>query len=105
MERGWFARLIEVIERDDRSYRAISLAANLGPNFVQQMIKVGKSPGTDKVSALLATFPRGAALYVVTGIQVSGEDLEFLREFSSRDPQAKKTLLDLLRQMPKQTDA
>lgn len=37
MNEDWRTRLLKAIDEDGRSDRAISLAANLGPNFVSQM--------------------------------------------------------------------
>lgn len=37
MQEGWRERLLKAIDEDERSDRAISLAAGLGPNFIGQM--------------------------------------------------------------------
>lgn len=37
MHEGWKDRLLQAIDADGRSDRAISLAAGLGPNFISQM--------------------------------------------------------------------
>jgi len=44
MQDEWFERLKAAIANDGRSLRDISLAAGLGPNYVQQMIKRDQPP-------------------------------------------------------------
>lgn len=56
MKDGWRERLLAAIDADDRSDRAISLAAGLGPNFVSQMrgtkSSAPKKPNIDYVRKL-----------------------------------------------------
>jgi hypothetical protein len=75
---NWFDRLVEVLSEKDRSMRAISLAAGKGPNYISQMIKNRKQPSADNLSLILNQFDRDTALYVLTGIKLTQEDLEFL---------------------------
>lgn len=69
-------RLKEEVSLDGRSFRRISLDAGLGPNFVQQMMKTGKNPGAVKLGQVLDTLDLGAALYVITGVRLSRDEVE-----------------------------
>lgn len=89
MDSGWYERFLRAIEEDDRDMKAISRAAGLGPNYVQQMVKDGKRPGVDRFMAILNTLGSASALYVLTGINMSEEDEEFFRVVGSLDPELK----------------
>jgi hypothetical protein len=78
MTENWFDRLVEVLSAKDRSMRAISLAAGKGPNYISQMIKDRKQPSADNLSLILNQFEKDTALYVLTGIRLTQEDLEVL---------------------------
>ena len=90
MKAGWFQRLIKAIEEDGRSYREISMAAKCGQNYVQQMIHNGKEPGADRLARLLDALGGPSALYVLTGITASRDDLEMLRLIQTLPPAAKE---------------
>jgi len=64
MSEDWKTRLLKAIDEDDRSDRAISLAANLGPNFISQM------RGTNSASA-----KKPNIAYVQRIADVLGKDL------------------------------
>ena len=89
MKDGWFLRLCEAVRRDERSLNQISLDAGLGRNYVQQMIKEEKKPGTDRLLRLLDVLGRNDALYIYTGLRVDPEDVEFLEIGASLSPAAK----------------
>lgn len=56
----WFELLKEMIEKDGRPQRAISLAAGLGPNYVQQMVQKNQLPKPATIEKLLAILnPKG----------------------------------------------
>lgn len=67
MENGWLERLWEKVAADGRSERAISEAAGLGPNYLQQTRMRGTHPVTNKLMALLDQLGPRAAFYVYTG--------------------------------------
>lgn len=91
MENGWRARLIDAIEKDERTPRAISLAAGLGPNYLTQMLARGTSPSTSAVVALCDVL--GISLtYLFTGAEMTPEDEELLR-LSGELPERRKALL------------
>lgn len=72
METDWRERLLAAIDADERSDRAISLAAGLGPNFIGQMrgskTAAPKNPGLNHVRKIVA------ALNVPLSSIVGGEE-------------------------------
>ena len=96
MDDNWYPRLVAAIEADGRSKREISIAAGFGPNFVQQMIKEGKQPGAAKLQNLLKALGPPQMFYILTGIQVTREDEEFLKVALSASPRVKARMRDLM---------
>jgi transcriptional regulator with XRE-family HTH domain len=91
MENEWRQRLISAIEADPRTPRAISMAAGLGPNFLNQMMARGTSPSTSAVVALSQAL--GISLtYLFTGAEMTPEDEELLR-LSGNLPEDRRQLL------------
>lgn len=90
-------RLKQVIAADGRSFRSISDAAGLGPNYVQQFMKDGKSPGAIRLAALLKALDQSQSFFVLTGIKASEEDLEFLRMLTNTSPEVRTQALQLLK--------
>jgi len=99
MNDGWFQRLVELIDADSRSYRELSRDAKCGPNFVQQMIKDGKDPRASQLNRLLDALGDGADVYVMTGLKLSREGLEFLRVVSALDEGARQDAMSLLQRL------
>ena len=98
-EASWRDRLLALIEADERSDRALSTAAGLGPNYIQQMRDRGTSPNitqTEKLCAALGV----SVIYVLTGLQMDREGEEFLSLAATRSPEERRHLLELLRLMP-----
>lgn len=91
MGKTWRDRLLEAIEKDGRTPRAISLAANLGPNFLGQMIRRGTAPSTPAVVALCQVL-KISLTYLFTGVEMSPEDEELL-SLSGNLPDERKALL------------
>ena len=83
MEKNWYSRLLEAIEADPRSLKRLSADIGHGPNYIQQMIKNGKEPGSDKLAKLLDELGQEAALYVMTGVRIVPADLKFLASFKA----------------------
>lgn len=81
MSEGWFDRLREAIEASDKSMPEISLAAGRGRNYVQQMLKNRKQPGIENLLRILDALGSADAIYVLTGIQLTQETLDFVRVF------------------------
>lgn len=99
MENGWFDRLKEAIESDPRSPRAISLAAKCGPNYVQQMLKEGKEPGSDRLARLLDVLGTSGAMYVLAGIRMSDDDRELLKAITPLSPELRASALRFLTEL------
>ena len=90
MESGWIHRLWEALEKDGRSLRAISLAADLGPNYLNQTRSRATHPVSDKLASILDALGPEAALYIMTGLEISAEDQAFLKLLSRYGPEEKK---------------
>lgn len=105
MEKGWFERLLKVIEHDGRSKMALSLEAKFGRNYVQQMIRHGKEPGADHLARLLDILGPHAALYVYTGLELTDQDLAFLDMLKTMSPGAKEAALQLFQGLRSREDA
>lgn len=96
MKPGWIDRLKMAIAADGRSSRAISTAAGLGTNFVQQMLKNGKEPGMDHLIRLLSALGDDAALYVMTGLRATRADLDFLEAVQAAPEGLRENVLGIL---------
>ena len=99
MEKGWYKRLVAVIEDDRRDMKAISLEAGCGPNYVQQMIKDGKQPGIDRFINILAVLGRPASLHVILGDDLNAEDEELIRLISGLPDESKNKALAFFRSL------
>lgn len=73
----WRERLIAAVDADPRSDRAISLAAKLGPNFVNELRNTEKEPGIKKVLKLANELGVSLAQLFLGG-DITPEDEEFL---------------------------
>lgn len=96
---NWFDRLIGVLSANERSMRAVSLAAGKGPNYISQMIKDGKQPSTENLSLILDQFDRETALFILTGIKLQPGDLEVLQLISRLPVGVKKHFHSMLLEM------
>lgn len=105
MEKDWVTRLQKAISTDGRSARAISVAAGLGVNYVQQFLKDGKEPGSDRLARLLDVLGKQSALYVLTGIRASEDDLRFLAVASRIRPEVRGQALSVLEALQDRPEA
>lgn len=110
MNDGWIDRLWQAIDHDGRSARAISLAAGLGVNYLNQTRSRGTHPVTDKLASILDVLGPEAAIYVMTGLEMSAEDQAFLRLLASYDKEQKQAARQLIeavlaRQAPQEQPA
>jgi len=94
----WVNRLLLAAEKDGRSDRAISLAAGLGPNFLNELRNLNKAPTVPKVVAL-ANELNVSLSYLFSGLDLSRENEELLRLFLSLPEPSRDTLLQLARQL------
>ncbi len=101
---NWRTRLLEAVDNDGRSDRAISKAAGLGPNFVNELRRGQKSPSVDNVIALIRQLGLSET-YVFSGFELSGEDEELMRVFLALSPSNREALLVLARQLSVPTPA
>lgn len=104
MEKDWVQRLQKAIRADGRSARAISVAAGLGVNYVQQFLKDGKEPGSDRLARLLDVLGKQSSLYVLTGISASEDDLRFLAVASRIRPEVRDQALSVLEALQDRTE-
>jgi hypothetical protein len=93
MDTGWFDRLLEAVERDGRDMKAISLAAGLGPNFVQQMVRYRKAPKIDSFVKLMKALGQSDVLYIITGNQFSDVDQQLYQIAAGLGDEDKKALI------------
>ncbi len=96
MKDGWIDRLWRVIDADRRSLRAISVAADLGVNYLSQTRSRGTHPVTDKLASILDVLGPEAALYVMTGLEMSAEDQAFLHLLAGYDADQKQAVRQLI---------
>lgn len=94
----WRTRLLRAVDADGRSDRAISVAAKLGVNFVNELRNRDKEAGVGKVISLAETL--GLSLgYVFSGVEISARDEADLGLFLSLPPEQRQTILELARQI------
>lgn len=94
----WRSRLLQAVDVDGRSDRAISVAAKLGVNFVNELRNSDKEAGVGKVMKLAETL--GVSLgYVFSGVELSAHDEGDLALFLALDPAKRRAILDLARQI------
>jgi transcriptional regulator with XRE-family HTH domain len=96
MIQGWRERLIDAVDRDGRSDRAISKAAKLGPNFMNELRNTTKEPGVDKVLRLAEVLNVSVG-YLFMGADLSPEDEEFVSLLRSSSREERLHLTGLLR--------
>lgn len=94
----WRTRLIQAVDADGRSDRAISEASGLGVNFVNELRRGEKEPGVNKVLKLAGTLHLSLG-YVFNGSEISARDEADLKLFLSLSPDSRQAILDLARQL------
>lgn len=92
----WRERLVQAIESDGRSFRAISLAAGLGPNYVNQLVQEGRGPTASALIKLLAAL-NVSPTHIITGAEMTPDHDEFLAILMALSPERRAKLLDFLR--------
>lgn len=99
MRTGALDRLIEAIKADGRDMKAISLDAGLGENYVQQLVAKRKEPGLERLASLLTTLGRVSALFVITGVEMTRQDEEFLGVATSLTEDQKRTAIEFFQSL------
>ena len=98
MMEDWRTRLIQAVDADGRSDRAISEAAGLGVNFVNELRKGEKEPGVNKVLRLADTLQLSLG-YVFSGTEISAHDEADLQVFLALSSENRQSILNLARQI------
>ena len=96
MKDGWVDRLWIAIKDDGRSERAISLEARLGPNYLGQTRGRGSSPVSDKLNSILDVLGESAAIYVMTGVQLTPAAVKALNALSDIPEHLRERVMGLL---------
>jgi transcriptional regulator with XRE-family HTH domain len=94
----WRTRLMKAVDADGRSDRAISEAAGLGVNFVNELRKGDKEPGVNKVLKLAKTLQLSLG-YIFSGTEISAHDEADLQIFLSLSSENRQAILTLARQL------
>jgi transcriptional regulator with XRE-family HTH domain len=96
MTEDWKERLIEAIKADGRSYRAISTAAGLGPNFVNQLLNYEKEPAAKHVIMLAKALNMSLSYLFVGNDEVTAEHEELFRLLQGSTPEGRALALQIL---------
>lgn len=88
--------MLAAVDADPRSDRAVSLAAGLGPNFVNQLRNSETEPGIKKILRLAEELNVSLAT-LFYGQDTTPEDEEFLSLLKSASAAERDGLLSLLR--------
>jgi transcriptional regulator with XRE-family HTH domain len=92
----WKERLLAAIEADGRSYRAISMAAGLGPNFVNQFRREEKEPAAKHVIMLAKALNMSLSHLFLGNDEVTAEHEELFRLLQGSTPEGRDLALKLL---------
>lgn len=98
MKTDWRDRLIEAIDRDGRSLRAISRAANLGSNYLTQMRERGTAPTTQALVSLCDVLGVSVTSILI-GAAMSPSEEELLRLAAGLSDRKKDLLIEMARQL------
>jgi transcriptional regulator with XRE-family HTH domain len=75
---AWRDRLAAAIEASGKSQREISLAAGLGPGYVNSIFNDGKEPSVDRLMRVCRSL-NVSIYYILGGFDINPETEEFLR--------------------------
>lgn len=94
-DQTWRDRLVAAIERDGRSQRAVSIAAGLGPGYINALLREGREPTVG--SAIRVCRELGISLpWLIYGIEMSPQTEEILRLLDDH-PAERAGILQILR--------
>lgn len=93
---NWRDRLIEAVDADPRSDRAISLSAGLGPNFVNELRNTDKEPSVKKILKLAGEL-RVSLAHLFLGSEITPEDEEFFDLLRNASQAERDGILAVLR--------
>lgn len=94
-EEEWHRRLREKFEASEMSYQGIADASGVSKSQVGDIIRGTKMP---KVSTLfdICSALGVSPVYILTGLQITQDDLHFLDTWSRLRPSARKLVLEFL---------
>lgn len=92
----WRERLIAAVDADPRSDRAISLAAKLGPNFVNELRNTDKEPSLKRILKLASELGLSTT-YLFLGNELTTEDEEFIKLLRESTEPERDAFLAILR--------
>lgn len=92
----WRERLITAVDADSRSDRAISLAAKLGPNFVNQLRNNAKEPGIKSILKLAGELGVSTT-YLFLGSDLTPRDEEYIALLKAWPEAERDAFLAILR--------
>lgn len=93
----WRERLIEAANKSGRSDRDISLAAGLGPSFMNELRRTDKVPTVKRVLMLAAELNVSLAAVFLGRDDISPQDEEMLALAHQVSPEEREALLTLWR--------
>jgi transcriptional regulator with XRE-family HTH domain len=96
----WKSRLEQAIKDDGRSMRALSLEAELGPNYLSEVFREGKEPGVEKMMKVCDVL-KVSFTHIVTGVDLDQDDEDFLRLLSDLEAEDRSALVALARKLQK----
>jgi len=101
MDSAWKTRLLKAVDDDGRSDRAVSVAAGLGVNFVNELRNTEKEPSIQKVLKLAAELNL-SLIHLFLGREITKDDEDLLFVLQSLPEDAKVGLLTALRAAKKE---
>lgn len=96
-------RLRDLIVRNGRSMRQISMAAGLGPSYLSGLLNEDKEPTHDRLLRICAAL-RVDLDSVIYGTEDSETREEIVRLLRRMSPAQRQTLLELLRTFASESD-
>lgn len=92
---GWKERLFLAVKQDGRSERAISLAAGLGENYLNQVRLYNKEPGIEHLLRLGAELRVSLAYLILGREDISPEEEELLEFLRTMTQEQRRVLLEI----------
>lgn len=94
-ERTWRQRLQQAADRDGRSLRAISIAAEQAENALWELLNTDKEPGIARVQAICAELNVSIS-YIMEGIELTPESERLLKAWSRMTKDEREAFLQFV---------
>ncbi len=94
----WRERLLECLDKDPRSSRAISISSGLGQNAVTQFRTTDKTPSVETVMKIARTIGVSHS-YIFTGVELDQDVEDLLRLLKALKPEERHTMIELARHL------